>query len=110
MAGIAFGSGIIFTAMTRKYRDLNFLIVFGVQLMMYATPVVYPISSVPERYRFYIMLNPLTHVVEAFKYAFLGTGTWSSGGLLYSAAFAFVVVVSGVLVFNRTERTFMDIV
>lgn len=110
MSGLAFGTGIIFTSLTRKYRDLNFLIVFGVQLMMYATPVVYPVSSVPEKYRIYIMLNPVTHIVEAFKYAFLNTGSWSVEGLLYSTAFTIVIVVAGFLVFTRTERTFMDVV
>ena len=110
MAGLAFGTGIIFTSLTRKYRDLNFLIVFGVQLAMYATPVVYPVSSIPEKYKLYIMLNPVTHIVEGFKYAFLNTGNWSVNGLLYSAAFTLVIVIAGFLVFNRTERTFMDVV
>ena len=81
---------------------------FGVQLLMYATPVIYPVSSIPERYRPLIQANPLAPVVEAFRSAFLGAGTVSTAGLLYSAGFTLAVLVAGLLLFNRVEQTFMD--
>jgi len=77
---------------------------------MYATPVIYPVSSIPEAYRPLILANPLTPVVETFRFAFLGAGTVSIGGLLYSAGFMLVVLVLGLLIFNRVETTFMDTV
>lgn len=110
MAGIGLGFGIIFTSLTTKYRDLTFLLTFGVQLLMYATPVIYPVSTIPEKYRIYIMANPLTPILEGFKYAFLGAGTVDWIHLLYSAAFMIVVLFIGVIIFNRTEKTFMDTV
>ena len=108
MALLGLGLGLIITAMTTKYRDLSFLITFGVQLMMYGTTVIYPLSSAPEKYRKIIELNPMTGIIEAFRYAFLGKGyltTWSLG---YSMIFAIVVAVVGVLIFNKTERSFVD--
>ena len=110
MAGIGLGFGIIFTSLTTKYRDLTFLLTFGVQLLMYATPVIYPVSTIPEKYRIYIMANPLTPILEGFKYAFLGAGTVDWIHLLYSVAFMIVVLFIGVIIFNRTEKTFMDTV
>ena len=110
MAGIVLGFGIIFTSLTTKYRDLTFLLTFGVQLLMYATPVIYPVSTIPEKYRIYIMANPLTPILEGFKYAFLGAGTVDWIHLLYSVAFMIVVLFIGVIIFNRTEKTFMDTV
>lgn len=110
MAGLGLGFGIIFTSLTTKYRDLNFLIQFGVQLLMYATPVIYPLSAIPEKYKFYIMLNPITYIVEGFRYAFLGVGSWSWGGLLYSTIFTFSTLILGALIFNKVERTVMDTV
>jgi lipopolysaccharide transport system permease protein len=110
MAGLGLGSGIIFTALTAKYRDLNFLITFGVQLLMYATPVIYPVSTIPEKYKVIIMANPITAVVEGFRSAFLGSGSFDSGYLLYSLGFTLVVLLLGIVIFNRTEKTFMDTV
>jgi len=110
MAGLGLGGGIIFTALTAKYRDLTFLIAFGVQLLMYATPVIYPVSTIPEKYKIFILANPITPVVEGFRYALLGTGTFETGYLLYSIAFTIVVLLVGIVIFNRTERTFMDTV
>jgi lipopolysaccharide transport system permease protein len=110
MAGMGLGLGIIFTSMTIKYRDLTFLIQFGVSLIMYATPVIYPLSAVPAKYKSYILLNPVSHIVEAFRYAFLGAGSWSWGGLAYTTGFTIVVLFLGILIFNRVEKTFMDTV
>lgn len=110
LATLALGFGLIISAMTTKYRDLTFLIQFGIQLWMYATPVIYPISQIPEKYRWAIMANPVSSIVEAFKYGFTGSGSFSPGGIIYSGAFAIVLLFIGVAVFNRTEKTFMDTV
>ncbi|MCC7130394.1 MAG: ABC transporter permease [Anaerolineae bacterium] len=110
MAGLGLGFGVIVSSLTTRYRDLRFLVTFGVQLWMYATPVIYPVSAIPERFRPLILANPLTPVVEAFRYAFLGAGTVNAAMLAYSAGFALVVLFLGLLLFNRTEATFMDTV
>ena len=110
MAGLGLGFGIIFTSLTAKYRDLTFLISFGVQLLMYATPVIYPVSTIPEKYKLYILLNPMTSIVEGFKYAFLGTGHFSWYWLLYSFGFMILTMIVGIIIFSRTEKTFMDTV
>lgn len=102
--------GLIVSALTAKYRDLNFLVSFGLQLFMYATPIIYPLSVAGEKYRWVLELNPLTPVFEAFKYGCLGCGHFSWNGLLYSTAFMAVVLFVSVIVFNRTEQTFMDTV
>ncbi|MBN1147688.1 MAG: ABC transporter permease [Anaerolineales bacterium] len=110
MAGLGLGFGIIVSSMTTRYRDLRFLVNFGVQLWMYATPVIYPVSSIPERFRPLIQANPLTPIVETFRYAFLGAGMVSLANLAYSFGIMLVVLVVGVLMFNRIEATFMDTV
>jgi lipopolysaccharide transport system permease protein len=110
MAGLGLGLGIIISSLTTKYRDLRFLVQFGVQLLMYATPVILPISSFPERFRWIIQANPMTPIVEAFRYAFLGAGTVSLPSLAYSFGFMLVVVFIGTVIFNRVEATFMDTV
>ncbi len=110
MAGLGLGIGIIVSSLTTRYRDLQFLVAFGAQLLMYATTVIYPLSSVPEKYRWVLVANPMTPVVETFRYAFLGQGTVELLHLAYSAAFALVVLVVGVVLFNRVEQTFMDTV
>jgi lipopolysaccharide transport system permease protein len=110
MAGFALGAGMLISAMTTRYRDLIFLLTFGVQLFMYATPVIYPLSSLDEKYRSIAALNPLSPVVETFRYAFLGSGTFSFASLGYSAICMLVLLVVGVLVFNKVEKTFMDTV
>lgn len=110
MAGLGLGLGIIISSLTTKYRDLRFLVTFGVQLLMYATPVIYPVSSIPERFRPFILANPMTSIVETFRYAFLGAGTVNIGQLLYSFIFMLVVVFLGTVIFNRVEQTFMDTV
>jgi lipopolysaccharide transport system permease protein len=110
MAGLGLGFGIIISSLTTKYRDLRFLVTFGVQLMMYATPVIYPVSSVPERFQPLILANPVTPIVETFRYAFLGAGTVNLVHLIYSFVFMLVVVSLGTIIFNRVEQTFMDTV
>jgi lipopolysaccharide transport system permease protein len=110
MAGLGLGFGIIISSLTTKYRDLRFLVQFGVQLLMYATPVIYPVSSIPARFQPLIQANPMTPIVEAFRYAFLGAGSFNPMNLLYSFGFMLVVVIIGTVIFNRVEATFMDTV
>ena len=110
MAGLGLGFGIIISSLTTRYRDLQYLVQFGVQLAMYATPVIYPLSAVPERYRWIAMINPVAPVVESFRFAYLGAGTVHTWGLLYSIGFVLLVLTVGILMFNRIERTFMDTV
>jgi len=111
VASLSLGFGIIFSSMTTKYRDLNFLLTFFVQLWMYATPVIYPLSTITnEKIRLVMMANPVTGVVEAFKYGLLGAGSFSWGMLGYSAAFALALLAIGIVVFNRVQRSFIDTV
>ena len=102
--------GLIISSVTSKYRDLKFLVSFGMQLFMYATPIIYPLSAASGRIRTVLELNPLTPVFEAFKYGCLGCGSLSWGGLLYSTVLMLVTLFLSVLVFNRVERNFMDTV
>ncbi|MCK6568791.1 MAG: ABC transporter permease [Anaerolineales bacterium] len=110
MAGLGLGMGIIVSSLTTKYRDLQQLVGFGAQLLMYATPVIYPLSSITGGWRWLILANPMTPVVETFRLAFLGTSAMSPAYLLYSLAFTFLVLLIGVLIFNRVENNFMDTV
>ncbi len=110
MAGLGLGLGILISAMTTKYRDLRFLVTFGVSLLMYATPVIYPVSSIPERFQLIIKANPMTPIVETFRFAFLGAGSVHPLELLYSFGFMLVIVALGTIIFNRVEATFMDTV
>ncbi|GAB4539721.1 MAG: ABC transporter permease [Anaerolineales bacterium] len=110
MAGLGLGFGIIISSLTTKYRDLRFLISFGVQLLMYATPVIYPVSAIPEKFQWVMLINPMTPVIEAFRYAFLGAGATNLFYLAYSFGFMIFVVLLGSLIFNRVEQTFMDTV
>ena len=107
-AALGTGLGVLVSAVTIKYRDLQHLVTFGVQLLMYATPVIYPLSAVGPRYRDVLALNPMTPIVEAFRFAFLGAGTFSALGIVYSVAVAVGVLFWGAVVFNRVERTFLD--
>jgi lipopolysaccharide transport system permease protein len=102
--------GLIISSMTTKYRDMKFLVQFGIQLFMYATPVIYPLSAAPEKYRDIIALNPLTPIFEAFKYGCLGCGSLDWGSLLYSTIFMCITLFFAVIVFSHTERNFMDTV
>ena len=110
MALLGLGLGLIITAMTTKYRDLAFLITFGVQLMMYATTVIYPLSAAPAAYKWVIELNPMTGIIEAFRYGFLGEGSLTFQTLGYSVIFTLVSLFLGVIIFNKTEKTFVDTV
>lgn len=110
MALMSMGFGMIFSAMTTKYRDLQFLLSFAVQLWMYITPIIYPLSSIPEKYLEFIKLNPVTPIVECFRYGFLGHGFFEWSGLLYSSVFAIFIFVIGIMVFARVEKNFMDTV
>ena len=109
IAGLSLGFGILISSMTTKYRDFTVLFGFIVSLWMYATPIVYPLSMVTnEKLRTLIMLNPMTSVIEAFKYATLGQGYFSWGALGYSFAFMTVLLVWGIVIFNKVQRSFMD--
>ena len=102
--------GLIITSLTTKYRDLKQFVSFGIQLFMYATPVIYPLSAAPGKYKDLIALNPLTPIFEAFKYSCMGCGSLSWGGLLYSSIFMCITLFFAVIIFNRVERNFMDTV
>jgi len=108
MALIGLGAGMIISALTTKYRDLRFLVTFGVQLLMYATTVIYPLSAISLKYRWLVELNPMTSIIETFKYGFLGAGTFSLSSLITSCIVSAVIFILGVLTFNKVEKTFMD--
>jgi len=111
LAGLGLGFGVLISSFTTKYRDLTILFTFVVQLWMYATPIVYPISMVTnETLRTIIMLNPMTSIIEAFKFATLGQGYFSWGALGYSFVFMSILLVWGIVVFNKVQRSFMDTV
>lgn len=111
MAGLGFGLGIIISSLTTKYRDFTILIGFAVQLLMYATPIAYPMSFLKDKwYAAWIGWNPLSPIVEAFRYALFGTGAPDITGLIYSGVIITVLLLTGMLVFSKVERTFMDTV
>lgn len=110
LAGLALGFGILVSSMTTKYRDLTILFTFIVQLWMYATPVIYPLSTMSEKMQKIMTLNPLTAVVEAFKYGTMGAGTFSWFSLGYSFVFMLILLGLGIVVFNKVQRSFMDTV
>jgi len=110
MAALGLGTGIIVSSLTTRYRDLRYLVQFGVQLLMYSTPVIIPLSKLPDRYRWIMLSNPMTPVIETFRYAFLGTGTFSWGYLGVSAGASVVILSAGILLFNHVEKSFMDTV
>lgn len=110
MAGMGLGMGVITSALTTRYRDLTVLVGFGVQLLMYLTPIVYPLSTLPEPYRTWMAFNPIAPIVEMFRHAYLGAGLMSLPLMAYSAAVILLVLFLGIVLFNRVERTFMDTV
>jgi lipopolysaccharide transport system permease protein len=113
LGSLGLGFGMIISSMTTKYRDLRFLITFGVQLWMYATPVIYPLSVMKETYPKYIWVlvaNPLTAILETFKYAFTGVGEFNWYYLSYSISFTIVILFLGIVIFNRVQRNFMDVI
>jgi lipopolysaccharide transport system permease protein len=110
MAGLGLGMGLAVSSLTTRYRDLQYVVTFGTPLLMYTTPIIYPLSSVPAKYRLLALANPMTPIVEAFRYAFLGSGTVSLLALIYAVVVTGAVLLLGVALFNRTERNFMDTV
>jgi lipopolysaccharide transport system permease protein len=113
MGCLALGFGIFVTSITTKYRDFNFLLAFGVQLAMYATPVIYPLSLVKEsfgKYEWIAVANPMTSIMEAFKFIFLGAGEFSWLYLGYSFTFMIIFLLFGIVIFNKTEQNFIDTV
>ncbi len=110
MAGLGFGFGILISSLTTKYRDLTFLVGFGVQLLMYASSVVIPLSSMSDKVKFWMLLNPITSIIENFKYIFLGSGFHDAIWMLYSFGFMSLLIIVSVIIFNKVEKSFMDTV
>ncbi len=113
MGFLGLGFGILITSMTTKYRDLKFLVTFGVQLLMYASPIVFPLSLVSQKYPQFkpiLLANPITGIIEAFKYAFLGVGEFNWFYLGYSLVFTIILFFIGLVIFNKVEKSFMDTV
>lgn len=108
MAALGLGGGIIISSLTTKYRDLSQLVSFGIRLLMYLTPVIYPISIIPEKYQKFIILNPLAPAVEGFKFILLGQGTFNVQLLFYSLGISIFILFIGILLFNRVENKFVD--
>lgn len=110
MAIMGLGMGILFSALTTKYRDLSFLLTFGIQLLMYATPIIYPLSFTHGNLRTLLSFNPITPIIETFRYSFFGIGSFDLSGLIYSSIFSVGVLFIGILFFNKVENKFMDTV
>ena len=110
LGGIAMGTGVIVSSFTTKYRDLSMVVGVFMTLLMYATPIMYPISAIPEIYKPFLAWNPISPMVETFRYAFTGRGYFTWFGFLYSFLFMIFSLLIGVFVFNKTEKTFMDTV
>lgn len=110
MACFSLGLGMIFSSLTTKYKDLVFLLTFGVQLFMYATPVVYSMNTMPLKYQEIMKWNPLTGIFECFRYAFLGSGDFNSTSLIFSSVLTLIILIIGVVIFNKVEKSFMDTV
>lgn len=110
MAAMGLGAGMIISSLTTKYRDLAFLITFGIQLLMYATTVIYPLSAASARYRWLIAANPMTALIETFRYGFLGKGSFSWESLGYSAIVTVGFLLFGTIIFNKVEKSFVDTV
>ncbi len=110
MAIMSLGFGIWVSSLTTKYRDLRFAFPFFIQLWMYATPIIYPLSIIPEKYKIYMLLNPIVPVVEIFRKAYLGSGYVTIAQIIVSFIITFLVFMTGIVIFNRVEKTFMDII
>lgn len=110
MGLMGMGMGLIISSMNVRYRDINFLVSVMVQLLMYASPIIYPVSALPEKYRIFILLNPVSPLIEAFKYVFLGIGFFSWSSLAYSLCITILVLLAGLFVFTRIEKNFVDTV
>ena len=110
MATFALGLGMVFSSLTTKYKDLVFLLTFGIQLFMYATPVVYPSSAMPTKFAWLLHINPLTGIFECFRYAYLGTGSFQPMDLLISTLLIVILFFIGIVIYNKVEKSFMDTV
>ncbi len=110
MGLLGLGLGIIFSSLTTKYRDLRFLLTFGISLLQFAVPVAYPLSSVSPENRWIIVANPFTAIIETFRYAFLGCGEFNLLYFVYSCCSIVLILLIGILIFNKVEKTFMDTV
>ena len=110
MAAFALGMGMIFSSLTTKYRDIQMLLGFGISLFMYITPVIYPLSALPERFKAVAYYNPLSGIFECFKYGWMGVGEFSGPMLLISTAIIFLLLAVGTVIFNKVEKGFMDTV
>ena len=110
MGAMALGIGIIISSLTTKYRDLSYFIGFGISLLMYITPVIYPISAIPDMYKPLVEFNPIAPIIETFRFGFTGSGYFTWNGLIYSSVFTIIVLFIGTILFNKIERTFMDTV
>lgn len=108
MGALSLGVGIILSALTTKYRDLKNFIGFGVTLLMYVSPVIYPVSAVENTYGWVVKYNPLAPIIEAFRLGFTGSGTVTLLDLAYSGGFIVVILIIGSMLFHRVEKTFMD--
>ena len=106
----ALGIGILVSSLTTKYRDLQHLITFGMQLWMYGTPIVYPLSQVPERYQVFVVANPVTPIIEALRTILFGVGNLNIAHLVYAGLMTTIILTGGIVVFNRVEQRFMDTV
>ncbi|MCK9481415.1 MAG: ABC transporter permease [Bacteroidia bacterium] len=111
MAGLGLGFGIFISSLTTKYRDFTFLVGFGVQLLMYASPIIYPFSILSEKMRFILnMVNPMSSIIEAIKYGFLGEGVFSIQNLAISFTYMLILLFVGIVAFHKVEKSFMDTV
>lgn len=110
MALLGLGSGILVSSLTTKYRDIAILVSFGIGLLMYVTPVIYPMEALPGKARWIVALNPISPLVEIFRTSFLGVGSVDWNGLFYSMGCTVVLLVLGSIFFNKVERSFMDTV
>ena len=110
MALLGQGIGMIISSLTIKYRDLSHLVAFGTQLLMYASPIVYPLSIVPEQYKNIIYYNPMTSIIEGFRLAFVGDGELTFFIFSYSLSITIILFFLGILIFNRVEKRFIDTV
>ena len=102
------GFGLLFSAITTKYRDLRYILAYCMRLLMYASPIIFPLSIVPDKYRLVILINPITSVIEIFRYISLGTGQINYYGLFYSISFTIIIFILGLLIFNKVEKNFID--
>jgi lipopolysaccharide transport system permease protein len=111
MGGLGLGFGIFISSVTTKYRDFTYLVGFGVQLLMFATPVIYPLSEAKKKgVEWLVSINPMSSVIETFRYGLLGNGTYNSSHLIYSFVFMVVFLLASIVIFNKVEKNFMDTV